>query len=112
MTLMLLLSIANFTMSFYIFMDRFGTLKAGFDGIRTQWAFFVMNLALLFKRPIIVKPHIEYYSPYQATENFYLLKIYNCSHERYFKLISGSYTTIVPERGIIEINGKPLNNKP
>lgn len=108
MTIMLLLSLANFTMSFSIVMERFGTLKAGMDGIRTQWAFFVMNLSLIFKRPIIVKPHLEYYSPYQATENFFLMKIYKCSHERYFKLISGSYTTIVPERGILEIDGKPF----
>lgn len=112
MIIILLLSLANFTMSFSIVMDRFGTMKAGIDGIRTQWAFISMNIALILKRQILVKPHLEYYSPYQATEHFFLLKIYKCSHERYFKLISGSYTTIVPERGIIEIDGKPFNIKP
>lgn len=107
MVIMLFVSMANFAMSLYMFMDKMGT-----DGIRSWWAFFSMNLALLLKRPISVKPHLEYYSPYQATENFFLLKVYKCSHERHFKLISGNYTTIVPEKGIIEIDGKPLKQKP
>lgn len=111
MTLMLILAFANFGILLSIFMERFGTLEDGIDGIKMQWAFFLMNLKLLFKRQIIVKPHLEYYSRYQATENFYLLKIYVCSHERFFKLISGNYTTIVPERGIIEIDGKPIKTK-
>lgn len=75
---------------------------------QTEYAFFIININLLFKKKIIVKPHLEYYSSHQATEHFYLLKIYECSHERFFKLISGSYTTIVPERGIYEIDGKSL----
>lgn len=111
MTVMFVLAIANFGMSLSIFMERFGTLERGIYGVKMQWAFFIMNLKLLFKRQIIVKPHIEYYSPYQATEHFYLLKIYSCSHEKYFKLISGSYTTIVPEHGILEIDGKPFKTK-
>ena len=77
-----------------------------------ECAYFIMNINLLFKKRIIVKPHIEYYSPKQVTEHFYLVKIYGCSHERYFKLISGSYTTIVPESGIFEIDGVPLYLNP
>lgn len=103
MTFMMILMIANFGMSLSIFMERFGTFKVGIYDIRTQWAFFAINIALLFKKKIIVKTHIEYYSQYQATEHFYLLKTYKCSHERFYKLISGSYTAIVPERGILEL---------
>lgn len=111
LALILIVAIANFAMSLSIFMERFGTLEAGVYGIKMQWAFFIMNLKLLFKRQIIVRPHLEYYSGYQATEHFYLLKTYKCSHQRFFKLISGSYTTIIPEHGIIDIDGKPFKPK-
>lgn len=76
-----------------------------------RWDLFIMNLRLLYEDKIVVRPHLEYYSAYQSSEKFYLLKTYKCSHETFFKLISGKYTTIVPERGIFEIDGKPLKPK-
>lgn len=100
---------ANILMTAFRLMSEFGLFEN--RKIQDQCAYLIMNINLLFKKKIIVKPHIEYYSEYQGSEHFYLIKTFKCSHERFFKIISGSYTTIVPEHGIYEIDGEPIKTK-
>lgn len=100
---------ANILVTSISLMREFGLFEN--RSFQEELEFAVMNANLLFKKKILVKPHLEYYSHLQATEHFYLLRTYRCSHERYFKLISGSYTTIVPEHGILEIDGKPFKTQ-
>lgn len=95
---------ANFFMMLFIF------LKIGGFG-KIEWEWMWVSLFLLLQRKIPIKPHIQHYSPHQRTQEFHLVKTYRCSHERFFKLISGTYTTIVPESEIYEIYNKPFKQK-
>lgn len=110
MWLMIGLLMINILLMAFNLMKEFGLFQN--RDFETECAYLIMRINLLFKKKIMVRPRIEHYSPRQATENFYLVKIYKCSHERHFKLMSGSYTTIVPESGIFEIDGVPLHPNP
>lgn len=94
---MTIVLMANFVMMTIVL------LKIGGFEKTLQWEWIFVNFVLLFKRKIIVRPQIQHYSPHQRTQQFYVAKTYKCSHERFFKLISGTYTTIVPESEILEI---------
>ena len=82
-------------------------------GIRRELVYLVMGIRLLFTKKIIIKVHPNYSSIHQWTDNYYLLKIIKCSDQRYFKVISGDFVTVVPESAIQEIDGiEPKNYTP
>lgn len=95
--------VGAFLMNFIIFFIALSKIQ---HRINWKWAF--MNIRLLFKKKVVVRPHIQHYTSKQGSDQFYLLKTYKCSHSRHFKLISGAYTTIVPDSEVHDINGKPL----
>lgn len=96
---------ANFFMLLFLFVKI-----GGFDN-SIEWKYIKMGFALLLRKKISVKPHIQHYSPNQADTYFYLMKTYKCSNARFFKIISGGYTTIVPETEIHELDNKPFKSK-
>lgn len=66
-------------------------------------AYAYMSIMLIFRKKIKIFPQIQHYSSHQGEEFFYLLKIMKGSHQRFFKVISGSYVTIIPESDIRSI---------
>lgn len=96
---------ANFIMLLFIF------LKIGGFG-KIEWEWMLVRLLLLFKRKITVKPHIQHYRPNQWAADFFLVKTYKCSEQRFFKIMSGTYTTIVPMSEIYEIKYGETTEKP
>lgn len=81
--------------------------------IRKEWAFIFMGWKLLFRRAIPIRIHPAHSSIHQWTDEYYLLKIIKCSDQRYFKVISGDFITIIPESAIQQIDGiEPAKYQP
>lgn len=100
-----LILVANFFMMLFLFF-KMGGFK---NTIEWQWLF--VNFVLLFRRKIPIRPHIQHYSPNQRTPDFFLVKTYKCSEQRFFKIMSGTYTTIVPESEIYDLVNNPIKQK-